>query len=114
MKIGILTHDNGEYDAYVGFFSDGDRLKAAIAKLKAERLDEFGEEPDVDAIAIALEDVPEVIDDAFLDRLAGMLSEACIEVERTEERNERLAKEVAESEAALVCPGQIGIDEVLP
>ena len=99
MKIGILTHDNGEYDVYVAHFEDPDKLKAAVAVLNAERLDLDSMEPaNADVLVITLQTVPDIIDDAFLDILASHLSEAGVEIERTHEKKDRMEEEAQERE----------------
>jgi len=118
MKIGVLTHDNGEFDAYVGYFDDPDKLRRAVEKLNAERMDtEASELCAAEVHTITIEVVPDVIDDAFLDHLGGLLEDAGVYVESGKDREKRLEEEEEERrfEEALpltvtVVHGQIGID----
>jgi hypothetical protein len=109
-KIGILAVDNGDYSAYVGFFDDPARLRVAVEKLNAERLNEYGDPAHAEMHVVSLATVPDVIDDNFLDTLAGMLAEAGVEIEMAEARKERLAGEAeddAEPEPFVPSPGQL-------
>lgn len=118
-KIGILSHDNGDYSAYVGFFDDPKRLQAAVDKLNAERLDTDNLEPAQAEVSIhVVERVPDHVGDEFLDRLAGLLSDAGVEIERSDDRRERLEQEETErreteegAKPFVPSPGQMEIGE---
>lgn len=113
-KIAALSHDNGEYDVYVGYFDNRERLEAAVAKLKAERLDMNADEPpDCEVRPERIHRVPAEIDDVFLDLLAGMLDDAGADVERADQRAERLREEAIERGEPLPfvpSPGQTDLD----
>jgi hypothetical protein len=114
LKIGILVHYNGEYDAYVGFFADPDKLLAVVDKLKKERRDEFGEIPDIRADTLVLDELDGPITNDMLDGIADIASDAGVEIERTEEWLERIRREAEEAgEAAplVPSPGQISMEE---
>ncbi len=99
-KIAVLAIDTGDYHVYVGYFSDVEALSRAVAKLNAERLDMDAMEPAAAEVRTeTLRDVPDVIDDDFLDLLAGLLSEAGPEIERASDVKERLEEEAQEREA---------------
>lgn len=105
MKIGVLTHDNGDYDVYVAFFSDPDKLAAAVKKLNAERIDRnTGDPADAEYHVITVEDVPDVIDDAFLDKLAGLLEDGGADIEWAKDRQERLDEAADEAEVEFLKP----------
>jgi hypothetical protein len=111
MRIGVLSHDNGEYDAYVAYFDDPVKLAVAVAKLNEERMDtEAMELAAAEVRTETLHTVPDVIDDAFLDLLAGMLEDAGVYIESAKQRADRLAEEEAERLAAEIpfmpSPGQ--------
>jgi len=118
-KIAVLMHDNGEYNAYVGYFDDPDRLEAAVRRLNAERWDtEAMEEAAAEVDTIEVRVVPDVIDDDFLDLFASLLEDAGVYIESAADRRERLAEQEAERIAeenfvppAMVAPGQIAFDE---
>lgn len=117
-RIGVLMHDNGEYNAYVGYFDSPAKLEAAVRRLNAERWDtEAMEEAAAEVDTIEVRVVPDVIDDDFLDLLADMLEDAGVYIESASDRKERLAEQEAERIAedvlpppTVVVPGQIGID----
>lgn len=100
-KIGVLAVDTGDYDAYVAYFDDPVRLAAAVAKLNEERRDDnTGENASVEVHTEAVLTVPAVIDDTFLDLLAGLANDsAYTEIEYAEDRRVRLAEEAAEQAA---------------
>jgi len=112
-EIGVLVADNGEFDAYVAFFHDPLALEYAVKRLKAERLDEDREEPDVDVLTITLETVG-VADDALLDHLAHLIEEGTgTAIESAAEAAERRAEELAdadeEGQPPAISPGQIAL-----
>lgn len=118
MKIGILAYDNGEFDQYVGYFDDAERLGLAVERLNRERLDrEHGEMADASVWAKELIHVPEVIDEAFLDLLAGLLNEDDVfDIESYDDRVQRLAEEILDEEddePIPVSPGQVAMSEML-
>lgn len=111
-KIGVLAYDVGDYTAYVGYFDSSEKLQKAVDRLNAERLDMDDREPARGEVRIeTVRVVPDTIDDDFLDLLAGLLSDAGPEIERADDRRERLAEQEAEAEPAqpepiIQSPGQ--------
>lgn len=110
-EIAVLAIDNGEYTAYVGYFDSPARLKAAVGKLNEERLDRNTDEPaEAEYRVETVEVVPDIIDDAFLDRLARMLEDAGADIESADDRKQRLAQQAAdeeEPEPFVPSPGQM-------
>lgn len=119
MKIGILTHDNGEFDSYLGFFSDPDRLKEVVKKLNAERVYSYYDRDPVTAGVIVEEllEIPETIDDAYLDKIVSLIEDgAGVEIETSAQRLERLAEEAEEEildQPQAPAPGQTTITDIL-
>ena len=112
-KIGVLAADVGDYTAYVAYFDDHERLQVAVDKLNATRLDTDSMDPAGAEMRIEkLLSVPDVIDDDFLDLLAGYLSDAGREIERADDVRERLEQKAAdeaeeeEPEPVIPSPGQ--------
>jgi len=112
-KIGVLAHETGDYTAYVAYFDDPARLQVAVDKLNASRLDTYSmEAAQAETRTEKLLSIPDVIDDDFLDLLAGYLSDAGQEIERADDVRERLeeaAREAAEEEEpepVIPSPGQ--------
>jgi hypothetical protein len=112
-RVGVLTHDNGEFDAYVAYYDDPDRLEEAVKRLNAERWDTEAMEPvQAEARTVTVIHVPDVIDDDFLDQMAMWLEDAGVYVESAAEAEERRAEEEADEESAALppVPGQITLD----
>lgn len=118
-EIGILGADNGEFTAYCAYFAEPARLREAVARLNAERMDtEAGELVEAEVHVAKVQRI-EAIDDDLLDRLASWLEDAGVYVESAQQRCDRLAEEAAEArdgdyEPPTPCPGQMALDEAQP
>ena len=108
-KIGVLAYDTSDYTSLVGYFDNPVKLQRAVDKLNAERLDVYDGEPARAEVHVkVVERVPDVIDDAFLNRLVGMLTDAGVEIERAEDVEERLrAAAEEELDPIVTSPGQM-------
>ena len=114
-KIGILAYDNGDYNAYVGYFDDPKALQRAVDKLHEERRDRYEMEPANAEVHVEMvRVVPDYLGDDFLDLLVGMLEDAGVEIEtardakerREEEERERAEEEEEAARPIVPSPGQ--------
>jgi hypothetical protein len=123
MKIGILVHDNGEFDAFVAYFADPERLKEVVKQLNDRYFYAWDHDPvKATAVTMTLGEIPEVIDDTYLDKIATILEdEAGVEIEMSGQRNVRLVDELDDADEdgqppviqPPVAPGQVTLSDIL-